>query len=116
MLNNPLGRLPLPEMDMDSVAVTITLPPSPAPVVLLTTCAPPVRLSVFAFREISPALPAPVVATEIIPPSPIVSAGVVTAIWPALPVLSAVLKSPLAAVPLPEMDREPGALTVTLPP
>ena len=27
VLNNPLGRLPLPEIDMDSFAVAVTLPP-----------------------------------------------------------------------------------------
>ena len=43
-----------------------------------------------------PALPAPSVATEIVPPSPIVNVGVVTVISPALPVFDAVLNSPAA--------------------
>ena len=44
-----------------------------------------------------PALPMPEVATEIVPPSPIVNVGVDTAIWPAFPVLDAVLNNPLTA-------------------
>ena len=63
-----------------------------------------------------PAFPAPDVATEIVPPLAIARVGVVTAIWPALPVLSAVLKSPLPALPLPEIEMEFAALAVTLPP
>ena len=113
VLNNPL---PAPEIDTNSLAVSPSVPPAPAPLVLLSTRDPPVWVKLLTLSEMLPALPILEVATEIVPPSPIVSAGVVTVIWPALPVLSAVLKSPLAAVPLPETDREPGALTVTLPP
>jgi hypothetical protein len=101
VLNNPLGRLPLPEIEIDSPAVAVTLPPCPEPLVLLTTCAPPVRLRVFALSKMLPALPAPDVSTEIFPPSTIANiatganAGAVTVICPALPVLAAVLNSPV---------------------
>ena len=37
VLNNPLGRLPLPEMEIELFAVTAKFPPPPAPIVLLTT-------------------------------------------------------------------------------
>ena len=63
-----------------------------------------------------PALPAPEVATEIVPPSFMVNVGVVTEISPAFPVLDAVLNSPLGALPTPEIEIELAALTVTLPP
>jgi hypothetical protein len=42
-----------------------------------------------------PAFPAPDVATEIVPPSPMVNVGVETLICPALPVLEAVLNNPV---------------------
>ena len=93
--------LPKPENEADSVAASVTLPPCPEPLVLLTTCAPPVRLKLFAFSKILPALPAPKVSTEIFPPSAIANvgtganAGAVTVICPALPVLAAVLNSPV---------------------
>jgi hypothetical protein len=119
VLNNPLGILPLPKMDMDSVAVAVTLPPCPAPLVLLTTCAPPVRLTALAFNKMLPALPAPDVATDIVPPSAIVNvgtgvnAGADTVISPAFPVLAAVLNNPL---PGPEMEIDSPAVTATVPP
>ena len=95
---------------------------------LLTTCAPPVRLKVFTFARIFPALPAPAVATEILPPSATVNVGVDTAICPAFPVLEAVLKMPLLGSPVnvmlptpssgptPLIVTAPGALIVMLPP
>src|SRR2546425_696856 len=52
----------------------------------------------------SPAAPAPCVFTEIFAPSLITRDGAVTAIRPAFPVLSAVLKTPLAA---PARDTAP---------
>ena len=112
VLNNPL---PAPEMETNSPAVTASVPPAPSPVVLLTTCAPPVCVRVLTFSEMLPALPAPSVATEIVPPL-MAKVGVETVICPAFPAPDAVLNSPLAAFPLPEMDREPGVLTATLPP
>ena len=47
-------------------------------------------------------MPISVVATEIVPPPPIVNVGVVRVICPAFPVLDAVLNNPLHA---PEIDR-----------
>jgi hypothetical protein len=63
-----------------------------------------------------PALPAPSVATEILPPSAIVKVGVDTAISPAFPVLDAVLNNPLGSLPLPETEIELVAVTVKFPP
>jgi len=85
VLNNPLGRLPLPEIEIDSPTVAATLPPCPEPLVLLTTCEPPARLRVFALSRMLPALPAPDVATDILPPSAMANVGVDTAICPAFP-------------------------------
>ena len=51
------------------------LPALPILVVRLTTCAPLVRVRLFAFSKMLPALPAPDVSTEIFPPSAIVSVG-----------------------------------------
>ena len=111
--------LPKPENDADSVAVAITLPPCPVPLVLLTTCAPPVRLRLLAFSKTLPALPPPDVSTEIFPPSAIVNVGTGanpgadTVIWPAFPVLEAVLNNPL---PAPAMETDSLAVTASLPP
>ena len=90
---------------------------------LLTTCAPPARLKVFAFSETLPALPAPDslndVSTDIFPPSAIVNVGTgvepgaATVICPAFPVLDAVLNSPL---PVPEMDTSSLAVNSSVPP
>ena len=81
------------------------------------------RLKVFAFSKMLPALPAPDVATDIVPPSAIVNvgtgakAGADTVICPAFPVLEAVLNNPLGRLPLlPEMDMDCVAVAVTLPP
>ena len=52
---------------------------------LLTTCDPPVRLRVLPFSKMLPALPAPDVATDIVP-SAIVNVGADTLICPAFPV------------------------------
>jgi hypothetical protein len=90
--------------------------------VLLTTCEPPVRLKVFAFSKMLPALPAPTVSTEIFPPSAIANVGTgavpgaVTVISPAFPVLDAVLNNPLGPLPLPETETELAAVTVKFPP
>ena len=97
VLNNPLARLPLPEMEIELVAVTAKFPPPPAPVVLLTTCAPPVCVRLLTFSEILPALPPPEVATDIVPPSAMPNVGTDTVISPAFPALDAVLKSAVAA-------------------
>ena len=70
---------------------------------LLTTCAPPAKLRVVAFNKMLPALPAPEVATEIVPPSLIAKVGVETVTSPAFPVLDVVLKSPL---PKPENEAD----------
>ena len=105
--------LPAPEMETRSLAVTASVPPAPPPVVLLAICDPLARVKLLTLREMLPALPAPEVATEIAPLSPIVNVGVVTVIWPAFPVFDAVLNSP---PPLPEIDMESAAVTVTLPP
>jgi hypothetical protein len=110
VLNNPL---PVPEMEIDSPAVTASVPPAPSPVVLLTTCAPAVRLRLFTFSKILPAAPDPSVATEIVPPSAMVNVGVERVIWPAAPVLEAVLNSPL---PKPENDADSLAVMVRFPP
>jgi len=73
----------------------------------------------FAFSKILPAFPAPDVATDIVPPSAIVSvgtganAGAVTVICPAFPVLDAVLNNPL---PAPEMETNSLAVTANVPP
>ena len=104
---------PIPAIVTASVAVTPSVPPPPAPAVLLVTCEPPVRLKLFTFSEALPALPAPEVATEIIPPSAMVNIGVVKLIAPALPVLDAALNNPLL---LPEIEVEFAAVTITLPP
>jgi hypothetical protein len=53
--------------------------------VLLTTCDPPVRLRVLPFSKMLPALPAPDVATEIVP-SAMFNVGADTVICPAFPV------------------------------
>ena len=80
------------------------------------------RLKIFAFSEMFPALPSPEVATEIFPPSAIVSvgtganAGADTVICPAFPVLEAVLNNPLGSLPLPETAIELLAVTVKFPP
>jgi hypothetical protein len=106
-------------METNSLAVTASIPPAPSPVVLLTTCAPPVCVKLLTFSEILPALPPPEVATEIFPPSAIVSdgtgakAGADTVICPALPVLEAVLNNPL---PAPEMETNSLAVTASIPP
>jgi hypothetical protein len=111
--------LPKPEKDADSVAVAITLPPCPAPLVLLTTCDPLARLKIFAFSKMLPALPAPDVATDIVPPSAMFNVGTganpgaVTVICPAFPVLEVVLKSPLAK---PDNEADSLAMTVMFPP
>ena len=68
---------------------------------------------VLAAILMSPPRPCPDVATEIVPPSVIVKAGVDTLIVPAGPTASAVLKSPLAP---PEIVTESLALSVKLPP
>jgi hypothetical protein len=60
--------------------VALTLPPFPEPLVLLTTCAPPVCVKLLTLSEMLPAFPAPEVATEIVPLSPIVNVGVETVI------------------------------------
>src|SRR2546425_10047128 len=88
-----------PEMETE-FALTARLPPWPALVVLLLSCAPPVRASGTRFRVASPARPPPEVATEIVPPSPIVKVGTETEIWPAFPVLPAVLNRPLGGLAL----------------
>jgi hypothetical protein len=113
VLNSPV---PAPEIVAEFDAVTIKSPPCPALDVLLSTLAPPVCVKLLTFSAMLPASPAPEVATEIVPPSPIVSVGVVTVISPALPVFDAVLNSPLGELPLPEIEAEFAALTVTLPP
>jgi hypothetical protein len=77
VLNNPL---PGPEIETNSLTVTATVPPTPSPVVLLTTCAPPVCAKLLTFNKMLPAFPAPEVATEIVPLSPIVNVGVETVI------------------------------------
>jgi hypothetical protein len=87
--------LPEPENEADSVAANARFPPRPAPVVLLTTCAPPDCVRLLTFSEMLPAFPAPEVATEIVPLSPIVNVGVETSICPALPVAEAVLNNPV---------------------
>ena len=92
VLNNPL---PVPEMDTSSLAVSPSVPPAPAPLVLLSTRAPSVCVKLLTVERDAAGIAAPAVATEIVPPSPIVSVGVVTVIWPAFPVLAAVLNSPL---------------------
>ena len=77
------------------------------------------RLRAFAFSKMLPALPAPDVATDIVPPSAIVNvgtganAGAVTVICPAFPVSDAVLKSPL---PNPENEADSVAASVRFPP
>jgi hypothetical protein len=109
VLSNPL---PAPEMETISPAVTATVPPAPSPVVLLTTCAPPVCVRVLTFSEMLPALPAPSVATEIVPPL-MAKLGVETVTSPAFPVLDAVLKSPL---PKPANDADSVAASVRFPP
>jgi hypothetical protein len=81
VLSNPL---PLPEIKIDSPAVAATLPPCPEPLVLLRTCEPPVRLRVLPFSKMLPALPAPDVATDIVP-SAIANVGADTEICPAFP-------------------------------
>jgi hypothetical protein len=109
VLNNPL---PAPEIETNSPAVTATVPPAPSLVVLLRTCAPLVCVRVLTLSEMLPALPAPSVATEIVPPF-MAKVGVETVISPAFPVLEAVLNSPL---PTPEKEADSVAVTVTLPP
>jgi hypothetical protein len=117
VLKRPLAEPPgdVPEIETE-FAVTPRLPPWPALLVLLETWAPPLRLSVPTFSVASPARPPPEVATEIVPPSPIVKVGAKTIIWPALPVPSAVLNKPLAGLELPEIEISAVALTVTVPP
>jgi hypothetical protein len=113
VLNNPL---PAPEMETNSPAVTASVPPAPAPLVLLSTRAPPACVKLLTLSAMLPALPAPSVATEILAASAIVKVGVETLISPALPVLEAVLNSPLAWLPLPEIEIDCPAFAVTLPP
>ena len=81
------------------------------------------RLKLFAFKKILPALPAPDslsdVTTDIFPLSPIVNVGTgvepgaATVICPAFPVLDAVLNNPL---PAPEMDTSSLAVNSSVPP
>ena len=90
---------------------------------LLTTCAPPVRLKLFAFSEDTPGASCSRllddVATDIFPLSPIVNVGTgvepgaVTVICPAFPVLDAVLNNPL---PVPEIDTSSLAVSSSVPP
>ena len=68
---------------------------------LLSTLAPPVCVKLVTFSAMLPALPAPEVATEIVPPSPMVNVGVKTLICPAFPVPEVVLNNPL---PSPDME------------
>jgi hypothetical protein len=67
---------------------------------------------VLTFSEMLPALPAPSVATEIVPPL-MAKVGVETVISPAFPIFDAVLNSP---VPVPEIETELAAVTVKSPP
>ena len=81
------------------------------------------RLKLFAFKKILPALPAPDslsdVTTDIFPLSPIVNVGTgvepgaATVICPAFPVPDAVLNNPL---PAPEMDTSSLAVNSSVPP
>ena len=110
-------------MDMELRSPDRHTPTLTRAVVLLTTCAPPVRLKVFAFSETLPALPArhgsANVATEIFPLSAIVNVGTgvepgaATVICPAFPVLYAVLNNPL---PVPEIDTNSLAVSSSVPP
>src|SRR5438105_2411612 len=102
-----------PEMLTDVGAVTVTWPPWPPPEVPLSIRAPLAIVRVLRLRPMSPAVPAPTVFTELVEASLSVRVGVATLIRPALPVLSVVLKTPLAA---PARDTDSPALTVTLPP
>ena len=79
---------------------------------LLTICAPSVRLKLLTFSNTLPAFPAPDVAKEIAQLL-IAKFGVETVTSPAFPVLDAVLRSPL---PKPENEADSVAVTVTLPP
>ena len=110
VLNSPV---PGSEIVAEFAAMTVKSPPCPAPVVLLSTVAPPVSEKSVTFNDALPALPAPEVATEIVPPLFIVNVGVVTVIAPALPVLDAVLNNPLPAL---EIAPDPVAVTTSVPP
>jgi hypothetical protein len=54
--------------------------------VLLSTLAPPDCVKLATLKDILPALPAPEVFTDIVPPSAIANVGVDTEICPAFPV------------------------------
>jgi hypothetical protein len=113
VLNNPL---PEPEIFAEFAAVKIKSPPFPPLVVLLSTLAPLDCEKSVTFKATLPALPAPEVATEIVPPLFIVNVGVFTLISPAFPVLDAVLNKPVGPLPVPEIVADLAALTITLPP
>ena len=114
VLNNPLSA---PVTATELRAVTTVLPPCPLPEVLLSIRAPLVRVRASVSMWTSPAVPGPVVATDILPPPLNPSLGVEISMDPAEPArgfwLEAVLNNPLSGSAI---VRESLAVTVRPPP
>ena len=112
-------KSPAPAPDNDTLDESTEMaPPVPRPVVLLVIW-PPATIIFATLAVIVPALPAPLVVTEILAASATVRLDAVTAMCPALPVPAVVVKRPLLGLPvkvmLPTPSTGPAPVIMTEP-